>query len=502
MSHPPENLPELPPAAIPPTAVTAAAGKRGPLLVLGGVLLAAGLISHFNQPGADTRRAPVGDATSITGAGASGTSGNAGQNPLGGNHGGSPGTGSGSSKAFLSSPNYKAALDVAGMADGPTRSEAMEALIETWVASNPVDAADWAGSLPAGSFRDDAMSALMFHWALSTPADAAAWMARTGVDDPEAASALAGRWAAKDPSSAAIWAEGLTDALMRHDAVAGVAGAWAESSPESAASWVAGLPAADKPAAEATLIAAWSQSSPSAAAAWLARQKEAGQESQTTALAVLTTNWAEQSPGAASKFVNSLPEGPAREAATSQFAIGAAATAPAEALTWAMSLTDTEQRNQVVADAVESWYDGAPEGFRAGISDALAMMDDATMRKGVYEMLYDHDPGFHDNLLKLVEPAAPASVPASTPAAAPASASPSHEDPGLTPNSTPPASAAGTRLPAGFSPVVPDSTVSGIPSLPQGETSGQQTEAESGAGELPAGAQDQNENKEQRRDPN
>lgn len=344
--------------------------------------------------------------------------GTAAQNPAGGSGAAGNGKAQKSGTDFLSSPNYKAALEVAGMADGLTRTEAMEALIETWVASDPVVAADWAGSLPAGNFRDDAMSALMFHWGLSAPAEAAAWMARTGIDDPEAASVLAGRWAAADALAASGWAASQPDPLLRHDAILAVAGAWAGHAPQAAAAWVASLPAAEKPGATATLIGAWADSDPAAAAAWLGQQPDAGQESQLAAVSVLATAWAESSPGAVSKYINSLPEGPVREAASSQFAIAAAPAAPAEALTWAMNLTDPLQRNQVVADACESWYDGAPEGFRAGISEALAFMDgEGEMRKGVYEMLYERDPAFHHNLLQLVDkgsPAAAAPLPAAS----------------------------------------------------------------------------------------
>ncbi|MES2707197.1 MAG: hypothetical protein V4726_11415 [Verrucomicrobiota bacterium] len=472
-----------PPADASPSELKTGTGSRGPLLVLGGILLSAGLIVHFSPSGNNSRNAAASSGTSaqngadqeFPGAGAPG-SGRSGKN--------SDGTPSGISKAFLASPHYKAALDVAGMADGLTRSEAMEALIETWVATSPVDAADWAGSLPAGNFRDDAMSALMFHWGLAAPAGAAAWMARTGVDDPEAASALAGRWAVTDAASAAIWSEGLPDPVMRHNAIAGVAGAWAEHSPEAAAAWVTGLPAADKAAAATTLAAAWAQAAPAAAAAWLARQKDAGQESQAGALAVLTTLWAEQSPGAASKFLNSLPEGPARDAATSQFAVAAAPTAPAEALTWAMNLTDPVQRNQVVADAAESWYDGAPEGFHAGISDALALMDDATMRKGVYEMLYDRDPGFHDNLLKMIEPAAPVSTPA--PATPPAGSASGNE-----PAAVPPAAASSVgEDPAIFSPVPPASPPQEPPAA-QENVSAPETEPDPAGEGAPSGPDDQ-----------
>ena len=87
---------------------------------------------------------------------------------------------------------------------------------------------------------------------------------------------------------------------------------------------------------------------------------------------------------------------------------------------WAMNLSDPDQRNQVTADACETWYDKSPETFRAGIEEAITLMDDPAMRRSVYEMLYERDPDFQTQLLQLVDenslnkpvtPVAPATSP-------------------------------------------------------------------------------------------
>ena len=293
--------------------------------------------------------------------------------------------------------------------------------METWVAANPAQAAAWAASLPAGTFRDDALSALMFHWGDRSPADAAAWMARTGVDDPEAASVLASRWSAAAPTLAAAWAAALPPSEMRLQAAAAVAAAWAAADPPSAAAWAALLPAPERAAPLTAALAQWATSDPPAAAAWLALASFDSELDRAAAAAALITPWTDQSPAAAAKYLNSLPEGPAKEAAASQFAVAAAATAPAEALMWAMNLSDPTQRNQVVADACETWFDRDPEAFRGGIAEAIGLMDDPAMRQGVYQMLYERDPTFQTHLLQLVDRAPPAD--GAPPAASPASPS-------------------------------------------------------------------------------
>ena len=70
---------------------------------------------------------------------------------------------------------------------------------------------------------------------------------------------------------------------------------------------------------------------------------------------------------------------------------------------WAMNLSDPDQRNQVTADACETWYDKSPETFRAGIAEAITLMEDPAMRRSVYEMLYERDPDFQTSLLQLID---------------------------------------------------------------------------------------------------
>ena len=305
--------------------------------------------------------------------------------------------------SFTKSPLYASALSVAGMEEDDNRAEAIEALMETWAADNPQQAADWAGSLPAGTFRDDALSALMVHWAARAPADAAGWMNRTGVDDGEAASVLAGTWAITNPSAATAWASSMGNLESRRIATSSAVSAWANTAPQAAASFAERLPLNERASAITAVVSSWATTAPSEAAAWVADLPFGSPGDHAIALAALVTPWSAQNPGSVSKFINTLPEGPAREAAASQFAVTAAATAPAEALMWAMNLSDPDQRNQVTADACETWYDKSPETFRAGIAEAITLMEDPAMRRSVYEMLYERDPDFQTSLLQLID---------------------------------------------------------------------------------------------------
>ena len=191
----------------------------------------------------------------------------------------------------------------------------------------------------------------------------------------------------------------------------------------AAAAWAAALPETERASAVTTVLSEWAATAPAQAAAWLTSQTFQNTDQHALALAALINPWTTTSPAAVSRYLNTIPPGPLLEAAASQFAVAAAATAPAESLMWAMNLTDPLQRNQVVADACEAWYTGSPDTFRAGISEAIGLMEDPAMRRSVYEMLYERDPTFQTSLLQLVDgkpliPAAPTpatSDPAPTP---------------------------------------------------------------------------------------
>ena len=207
----------------------------------------------------------------------------------------------------------------------------------------------------------------------------------------------------------------------RRLAVSSAVSAWAHTAPQAAAAFAERLPDNDRASAITAVISTWAATAPAEAAAWLTHVSFGSPSDHAITLGALVTPWSAQNPGAVSKFINTLPEGPAREAAASQFAVTAAATAPAEALMWAMNLSDPDQRNQVTADACETWYDKSPETFRAGIEEAMGLMDDPAMRRSVYEMLYERDPDFQTQLLQLVDenslsnpvaPIAPATSPA------------------------------------------------------------------------------------------
>lgn len=315
---------------------------------------------------------------------------------------------------------YPAAADaVRLMEPGSDRDEALEVLIASWAAADPQAAAAWVHSLPAGELRADATGGLLLQWAAVDPAAAADWLASTGTMNAESASLLAGKWAAADPVAATEWVIGIPDAATRNPAVAAVAGGWATRDPVAAGAWVENLPAGTRRAAATQLVQVWAEADAAAAGAWVRTFAAKNPGESGAAAAALVSVWAAEDPAAASRWINGLPEGPVREAASGVFAVEAATRDPAVALTWAMNLAGEPQRNQTVADVCEAWFDADEDSFRQNIGEAVAGMTNYAMRKGVYEMLYERDLVFHDNLLFWIEITEPAPDPDAAAGAAP-----------------------------------------------------------------------------------
>lgn len=299
--------------------------------------------------------------------------------------------------------------------DAEKRGEEIAKLLRDWVAKAPHEAADWVSGLPAGNLRADACGDLLTAWGERNPTEAAAWLSGSGLLTEETAGTLAGVWAGGDPEKAAAWAETLEDERAQLAARASIAGAWAEKEPQKAAAWVTTLPEKGRNVAALQVVQAWAERDGAAAAAWVTAAFAGKPKELEAPAAVLAMSWARESPAAVSRWLNTLPAGPAKEAAITAFAVSAAPKAPSSALAWAMSIGSQEQRNETVVNVCERWYDEAPESFRGGIAAALDAMEDPLMRRGIYEMLYERDPGFRDQLLALVEEPADSPEPGQTP---------------------------------------------------------------------------------------
>lgn len=284
-------------------------------------------------------------------------------------------------------------------------TEKLDALMEQWIAQNPGAAAAWVKQLPDGEFRETAGTSLCQAWAAKDPAAAAAWMGQnlTGSKLQGALGAVASAWGQSDPLAVVDWVAGLKDDSDRKVGERALAGIWGASNPAIAADWLLQLPLDHQGTALQGLLTGWTATDPAAAAAWLQGALVDNPQLPTTSAAILVSSWVAKDPSAVSKWLNVLPEGPFYQTAALAFSQSAADSAPKDALMWGRSLADANSRKQAVSHVIDTWMENDWKGFVTALPKELEATSDPALREVIYDALYRKDPGFRDQMLKLVE---------------------------------------------------------------------------------------------------
>ncbi|MES2709437.1 MAG: hypothetical protein V4726_22755 [Verrucomicrobiota bacterium] len=142
----------------------------------------------------------------------------------------------------------------------------------------------------------------------------------------------------------------------------------ANYSKEEAVPVLAGLPENERGGKAVELFQNWAQSDPTRAVKGLAQLPE---EMKTPELySAFAKTWTEGNVGMASQWVHDLPEGPQKEAAAGGLALGLAKDYPAEAMTWAATLTDAAGRQAALQKVIDAT---PPENLTAAVSALNAL---------------------------------------------------------------------------------------------------------------------------------
>lgn len=284
-------------------------------------------------------------------------------------------------------------------------SEALERIMSDWALSDPKSAAEWVGGLPAGEFRESAATSLCEAWAGVDVKAAVTWVASNlGKGSLRGAlGAVAAVWTRNEPVEAAAWVAKLSDAEDRSAGEAGIALIWGGTNPAAASDWLESLPDERQAGALPNLLVGWAATDPAAAAAWLQTALASNPKLPVSSAAVLVSAWVGKDAGEVSHWLNALPEEELYEVASTAFAQAVVEKSPKDALAWARSLSNPENRILSVTYAMEAWMDKDREGFVAELPKELEATSDPILRKAIYDMLYRKDPSFKESLLDLVE---------------------------------------------------------------------------------------------------
>ncbi|MEM0898224.1 MAG: hypothetical protein AAGJ79_15230 [Verrucomicrobiota bacterium] len=301
-----------------------------------------------------------------------------------------------------------AARAVAGLDESVERDEKLMILLETWVDTSPVTAADWSAELPVGSFRSEALARVANLWAHDDRDEARRWLE---AQQPPAHflpawGAFAMVWASDEPEKAIDWTREIPDPAARERAEAGVARQLATTNPQMAREWLSSITTpADFDRLATHFVTAWAAEDPDATADWLKTGLILNNEEfRRKAALLLAVHWTATDPTAAGNWINQLEDGSLRENAKYAFAQSLAAEEPEIALAWADSLEDQEDRRDTVLTIYEDWLDADPNAFKTGLVERWAdYAEDPAMRQDIYEILYQSDEDFRKEVFSLLE---------------------------------------------------------------------------------------------------
>ncbi|HAV11989.1 MAG TPA: hypothetical protein DCX06_00625 [Opitutae bacterium] len=233
------------------------------------------------------------------------------------------------------------------LADEPRHlySSQMRALFRGYAEMNPQAALTAAQALPVGSKEEIRMRTQLMGEVIETQVREGqiqqATLAIEWIDDPDVRQSmnleLVDEWARFDPTGAATYVESLSEEATTRIKIS-LVDEWAESDPAAAAAWLSGLDAEDPAVARAAsdLIREWTRYDLTASAEWL----------------------------------NSLPASPELDRAVANYTFRAAQEDPANAMSWAESVSNDRMRNRLMESVAGSWKSEDPAAFEQYLESA------------------------------------------------------------------------------------------------------------------------------------
>lgn len=288
-------------------------------------------------------------------------------------------------------PAAAAQYSLTNFQPGALQADALRIALGKWGATDARAAYAWAAEHLTGPVKDEAVNALVQSWAARTPQDAARWFQETGSTSQPLLAALLGGWAAKSPREAARWVETLPDAANRDTGRLIAAREWAAQNPEEAAAHYS------KPAPELASVLAdiWGISRPADAARWI-QQLPAG-PAREEAAGTLATVWAASDIKAAVAWSAGLTDPAVRAAAVEHLATTWGAIDPDHAIAW-LNTQPAALRDRGLPGAYNSWAGTDP----AGLADWIPQLRDAQQsdlaRRSLGDVWMAEDPAAAMNL--------------------------------------------------------------------------------------------------------
>ncbi len=251
-----------------------------------------------------------------------------------------------------------------GMKDSGNRDSALKVIVQTMARMDPDGALDFAKlhapeMLAKGEFsRELSENALA-----SRPEDMARRLASIPGNEGATISAIREasiRWAATNRAAALAWAQSLSEPAVRDAALAGVYQQWFHDKPHEAAAAALAEARNGGDLDEVAAVGAngWSLEDWQGAAGWA--EKLPTEKERTTAYGALGERLGRDKPQAGAQWMESLPEGPAKDEAIARYVVQVESKDGAGAMAWALTISDEKKRQETSQRVVKSWFARSP----------------------------------------------------------------------------------------------------------------------------------------------
>jgi len=163
---------------------------------------------------------------------------------------------------------------------------------------------------------------------------------------------------------AMTWASNLESGVLKNGIVSRVTSRLSRTDPNLAADFVTTLESGEERSyASISLADSWSRTDPKAASLWASSIPEDTVRGK--ALEETVEQWARRDTAEVGQFLESQPDGEYLDGAKKEFAERLRFNDPVEALTWAATLTNEENRHQLMERIAEEWSERDPEAAAA-----------------------------------------------------------------------------------------------------------------------------------------
>lgn len=186
---------------------------------------------------------------------------------------------------------------------------------------------------------------------------------------------------------ARLTVEAMQEGDTKNRLLAEIVDEWAQYDPTAAATYVNSLGETATTWIKTSLIGEWAESDPIAAADWLSNL-DAEDPAFGRGTASIIREWSQYDLSASAEWLNTLPASPELDRAVASYTFRAAQEDPANAMSWAESISNERMQGYLMERVAANWKDQDPSAFAGYLESAefseevRERLENATYRGG------------------------------------------------------------------------------------------------------------------------